>query len=344
MAAGSVIAPSPGGPRHAPQLVSASQRPARPARRDRSRVGRPDRGPPHSHRGLAGDRPGPAVGGSDVKTQVATVADRIRGELQVAQGAFAERGAVSFGPPETWTVTPQGTGVASEVAVPRLLIGGLGLGHNADTSTPTPIVDDIARLLGASVTVLPRVDAAGTMLRVATNVKTAAGARAIGTVIDPSYVAAYAPVMRGADVIGALFVGIPQASVDGPLRAALASMTVAEHGYLTVLAADGSWVVPPPGGGTGSALTATDAFGKPYAQRIIDFGAGRGRRAQSGRCRAGRGRRGVHARGPTVLSGRFSDRRGGRPRGGSHGRPAPSSAGRASRRSRSCPRPARRLA
>lgn len=238
-----------------------------------------------------------------VKTQVATVADRIRGELQVAQGAFAERGAVSFGPPETWTVTPQGTGAASEVAVPRMLIGGLGLGHNADTSTPTPIVDDIARLLGASVTVFQRVDAAGTMLRVATNVKTAAGARAIGTVIDPvgpngtpnavvaallagktyvgnaqvvgqSYVAAYAPVMRGADVIGALFVGIPQASVDGPLRAALASVTVAEHGYLTVLAADGSWVVPPPGGGAGSALTATDASGKPYAQRIIDFGAG----------------------------------------------------------------------
>jgi HAMP domain-containing protein len=79
--------------------------------------------------------------------------------------------------------------------------------------------------------------------------------------------------MNGSEVIGALFVGTPQASVDGPLRTALASVKVAEHGYLTVLASDGSWVVPPPGGGVGSALAATDASGKPYAQRLVAAGA-----------------------------------------------------------------------
>jgi hypothetical protein len=120
-----------------------------------------------------------------VTTQVASVADRMQGELQVAQGAFASRGAITFGPPETWTVPPQGTGAASAVTLPRMLVGRLPLGHNADAAAPTPIVDDIAKLLGASVTVFQRVDAAGTMLRIATNVTSADGSRAIGTVIAP---------------------------------------------------------------------------------------------------------------------------------------------------------------
>lgn len=75
-------------------------------------------------------------------------------------------------------------------------------------------------------------------------------------VVGQPYVTAYAPLMDGSKVIGALFVGTPQATVDAPLRTALATVKVSDHGYLTVLAADGSWVVPPLGASEGSALDA----------------------------------------------------------------------------------------
>ncbi|PVU83543.1 hypothetical protein DDP54_11700 [Cellulomonas sp. WB94] len=238
-----------------------------------------------------------------VETQVATVQDRMESQLRVAQSAFALRGPVTFGEPETWSLKNATTGETSDLALPRMLVGGVGFGQNADPATLSPVVDGIADLLGAATTVFQRVDEAGTMLRVATNVKTADGARAIGTVISPvaadgtpnaviaallsgttyignaqvvgqPYVTAYAPLMDGSKVVGALFVGTPQSTVDAPLRTALATVKVSDHGYLTVLAADGSWVVPPPGASEGPALDAVDADGTPFAQRLIDAAAG----------------------------------------------------------------------
>lgn len=203
-----------------------------------------------------------------VGTQVATVTDRMEAQLRVAQASFALRGPITFGEPETWSVKSQSTGATTDVALPRMLVGGVGFGQNSDPATLSPVVDGIADLLGAATTVFQRVDDAGTMLRVATNVKTADGARAVGTVISPvgadgtpnavvaalmsgqtyignaqvvgqPYVTAYAPLMDGSKVIGALFVGTPQSTVDAPLRTALATVKVSDHGYLTVLAADG---------------------------------------------------------------------------------------------------------
>ncbi|HZL02322.1 MAG TPA: Cache 3/Cache 2 fusion domain-containing protein, partial [Cellulomonas sp.] len=120
-----------------------------------------------------------------VETQVATVQDRMAAQLRVAQASFALRGAITFGAPETWSVKDQSTGATTDVALPRMLVGGVGFGQNSDPATLSPVVDGIADLLGAATTVFQRVDDAGTMLRVATSVKTADGARAIGTVISP---------------------------------------------------------------------------------------------------------------------------------------------------------------
>ena len=188
-----------------------------------------------------------------VETQVATVQDRMKAELLVAQSSFTLRGALTFGEPETWSVKDASTGATTDVAVPRMLVGGVGFGRNTDPATLSPLVDDIADVLGTATTVFQRVDDAGTMLRVATTVKTADGARAIGTAISPvaadgtpnavvaallagqsyvgnaqvvgqSYVTAYAPLMVGSKVVGALFVGTPQSTVDAPLRTALAGL------------------------------------------------------------------------------------------------------------------------
>lgn len=216
-----------------------------------------------------------------VETQVATVTDRMASDLRVAQQTFAQSGAVSFGVPERWTVTDQTTQEQTEVDLPQLLVGGTWLGRTVDPASPVPVVDEISSLLGAAVTVFQRVDQDGDMLRVATSVTNDEGNRVIGTaigatgadgtpnavvsallsgeayygtalVVGQPYVTAYAPLLQGEEVVGALFVGVPQSEVDEPLRAALAEVTVGEQGFLTVADASGAWVVPPPGAQAGA--------------------------------------------------------------------------------------------
>lgn len=236
-----------------------------------------------------------------VETQVATVTSRLKSDLGVAQQVFAGSGAVELGEPVAWKATNQTTGDARDVTLPRMTVGGTWLGQNRDLSTPTPVVDEIAELLGEAVTVFQRVDESGDMLRVATTVPTADGARAIGTyiaaqgadgtpnpvvsallagesyfgtaqVVGETYVTGYGPLLDGSgDVVGAIFVGLPQTDVDAPLRAALAEITIGDAGYVTVTDAVGAYVVPPPGGTEGeSALEATDTDGTAYTQEITD--------------------------------------------------------------------------
>ncbi|WP_282946805.1 methyl-accepting chemotaxis protein [Cellulomonas endometrii] len=237
-----------------------------------------------------------------VTTQVATVTDRMASDLRVAQQTLAQAGPVTFGAPEHWTVTDQTTGATREVDLPQLQVGGTWLGRTTDPATVVPVVDEISTLLGASVTVFQRVDEGGDMLRVATSVTNADGNRVIGTaigatapdgtpnavvasllageayygtaqVVGQPFVTAYAPLVVADQVVGALFVGVPQSEVDAPLRAALAEVTVGQEGYLTVADADGGWVVPPPGAAAGDAAGSVDADGDAYAARLVEAAA-----------------------------------------------------------------------
>lgn len=230
-----------------------------------------------------------------VSTQVDTVTTRMESELAVAQQILASLGAISLGDPLPWDVKNQETGEVTTVDLPQVSVGGEELGRVSDFATPVPVVDQVTSLLGASATVFQRMNDAGDMLRVGTTVENSEGARAIGTfiaatnangapnsivsallegqpfygtamVVGQQYVTAYAPIMSGATVVGAIFVGLPQSEVDVPLRDALANVTVGNTGYVTVLSDSGDWIVPPPGVEAG---TAADA---EYVQRLIDAG------------------------------------------------------------------------
>ncbi|MBI9113542.1 methyl-accepting chemotaxis protein [Sanguibacter suaedae] len=236
-----------------------------------------------------------------VATQVTTVTARLESDLGVAQQVLATEGTLELGEPVAWRATNQTTGDATDITLPRMSVGATWLGQNRDLSTPTPVVDDIASLLGEAVTIFQRVDETDDMLRVATTVPTADDTRAIGTyiaatapdgtpnavvaallagesffgtaqVVGETYVTGYGPLLDGSgEVIGAIFVGLPQADVDAPLRAALADITIGTDGYVTVTDAAGAYVVPPPGAVAGdSALDATDADGTPYTQSLVD--------------------------------------------------------------------------
>jgi len=239
-----------------------------------------------------------------VTAQVATVSDRLASDLRVAQQLVADAGPVSFAGPVDWQATNQLTQEVIPVALPRMSLGGVWLGQNTDAASLTPVVDDVAALLGESVTIFQRMDEQGDLLRVATTVANAEGRRAIGTfipttaadggpnpvvaallggtsyigtaqVVGSTYVTAYAPIMVDDALVGAVFVGIPQAEVDAPLREALARVAIGEHGYLTVVDPAGRYVVPPPGAAAGDvALEAVDAAGEPYVQGLLDTAAG----------------------------------------------------------------------
>jgi len=230
--------------------------------------------------------------------------------MTVALAELRQRGGVRLGgTTATWTAINQTTQATRSVSLPRLLVGGTWLGQNRNLSVRTPLVDDIYGMVGGTVTVFQRMNAAGDLLRVATNVKSKTGARAIGTfipataadgtpnavaaairsgkpyrgvakVVDTWQVSAYDPLKNAAgQVIGAIYVGTPQSEATASLREAIAATKVGENGGVTVystLAADRGRVIAatdPDRVGT-DALDDEDADGTKYVQQIIETATG----------------------------------------------------------------------
>jgi methyl-accepting chemotaxis protein len=243
-----------------------------------------------------------------VSTQGESTAAVVDSDLQVAAYALAQSGGISLGSPTkntvTWDAKNQITSEVTTVALPRVQIGGQWLGKNADVSTPTPVVDQVQSLVGGTATIFQRMNDAGDMLRVGTNVVSATGARAIGTyipavgansapnavvsavlagqtyrgtafVVDSWYVTAYQPLFDADNqVIGMLYVGVKQESLP-TLRQSIQSTTVGEHGSVQVLGATGdragSVLISPEGSTDGTnLLAAKDADGTAYVQQIVD--------------------------------------------------------------------------
>jgi methyl-accepting chemotaxis protein len=195
-----------------------------------------------------------------------------------------------------WTVSSPGGQASSPVELPRITVGGTWLGQNADPRTATPLVDQVRDRCGAVCTVLQRMNRAGDMLRVATNLTGKDETRAIGTCImaaradgtpDPViaaalrgegstgmvqvakdvYLAAYEP-MRDAsgEVIGMIETGVKQEGVP-TLRRSIMERKVGQTGYVFVLRgsgeARGRYVISKGGARDGeNILEAKDANGQ----------------------------------------------------------------------------------
>jgi methyl-accepting chemotaxis protein len=238
----------------------------------------------------------------------ATVGDSVQQTVNramtVANTELAQRGGLTArGARVTWKATNQVTKQATTVSLPRATVGGAWLGQNKNQKVRTPLVDDIRSMAGASVTVFQRMNAAGDLLRVATNVPNAEGNRAIGTyipavadgkpnavaaairagkpyrgvakVVDTWYISAYDPIRdsRGR-VVGALYVGIPQAQAIAGLTKAIAATKVGINGGVTVYStadADKGRVIAATAQGQigKTELAATDRRGAQYVQEIV---------------------------------------------------------------------------
>jgi methyl-accepting chemotaxis protein len=245
-----------------------------------------------------------------VATQGESTAATVDSDLQVADYVLQQSGGISLGSSTRntvpWDAKNQVTNEVTPVALPRVQVGRDWLGQNADVATPTPVVDQVQSLVGGTATIFQRMNDAGDMLRVGTNVVSATGSRAIGTyipavgansapnavvaavlagetyrgtafVVDSWYVTAYQPLFdAGNQVIGMLYVGVKQENLPA-LRESLQTTTAGENGTVWALGGTGdragTVLVSKDESTEGSKLLdTTDADGQTYIADVVAAG------------------------------------------------------------------------
>ncbi len=199
----------------------------------------------------------------------------------------------------SWDAVDQTTSALSKVQLPKMMVGDIVLEKITDMSQTAPIVDQVQDLVGGACTIFQRMNEAGDMLRVCTNVQKKDATRAVGTyiartnsdgslnaavaavlrgeayqgrvfVVDRWYVAAYEPIVDQTNkVIGMLYVGVPQESATS-LRAAVMAAKVGKTGYVYVLDSKGNYLISKDGKRDGECLwEAKDSDGTLFIQEIV---------------------------------------------------------------------------
>ena len=109
----------------------------------------------------------------------------VRANLQSARILLDEAGVVRTSATHsiTWEARNQFTKESSKIVLSKLLVGEQWFGQVIDPGIPVAVVDSVKRLTKANSTIFQRMNAAGDMLRIATNVVGDDGKRAIGTYI-----------------------------------------------------------------------------------------------------------------------------------------------------------------
>ncbi len=238
------------------------------------------------------------------RAQQEAVQQKVDYDLNVARDMLGRAGAVSFAEETvTWQAVNQNTKVKTAVTLPRMMVGDTWLGQNADLSISSPVVDATRDLVGGTCTIFQRVNQAGDMLRVCTNVETLDHTRAIGTfipaantdgtsnpvvsavlksetyrgrafVVNGWYTTAYEPILDASgDVVGVLYVGVRQENVAS-LRAGIMDVTVGKTGYVFVLGGSGDqrghYIVSKDGTRDGEDIwEAKDSAGVPFIQEMV---------------------------------------------------------------------------
>jgi len=226
-------------------------------------------------------------------------------DLNVARQVLAQTGVVKLADETVeWQAVNQFTQSSGRVSLPRMMVGDSWLGQNFKSDVPSLVVDSVQSLVGGTCTIFQRMNKAGDMLRVSTNVYGADGRRAIGTfipaakedgganpivqavlngkmfqgrafVVNAWYVTAYEPIKDASgEVVGMLYVGVQEESASS-LREAIMAMRVGETGYVDVLnamgATRGHYVISYKGTRDGDDLwQIKDANGELFVQKFCN--------------------------------------------------------------------------
>ncbi|NLS94692.1 MAG: HAMP domain-containing protein [Planctomycetaceae bacterium] len=239
-----------------------------------------------------------------LRTNQEKLAAELQHNLAVAEHLLQQQGPIELDDETvSWNAVNQFSKEAHKVDLPRIRCGSAWLGQNVQADVVSPVVDDVQRLVGGTCTVFQRMNPAGDMLRVCTNVQKLDGTRAIGTyipavnpdrspnpviaavlkgetfvgrafVVNQWYMTAYRPICDAKnEVVGVLYFGIPLEEVT-ELRQGIMDLVVGKTGYVFVLAGSGEekgeYVISQGGQRDGENIyDAKDADGKPFIQEII---------------------------------------------------------------------------
>ncbi len=233
------------------------------------------------------------------KAQQEMLQGNIDSSLNVAREVLRNTGDIRLAEETvTWDAVNQFTKTSQRVTLPKVMVGETWLGKISDMATPAPVVDQTQNLVQATCTIFQRMNEAGDMLRVSTNVQKLDGARAIGTyipktrpdgtadpvvasvlqgqtyqgrafVVNKWYITAYEPIRDASqNIVGMLYVGVPQESVAS-LRQSIMAVEVGKTGYVYVLDFAGNYVISEKGTRDGENLyDARDANGDLFIQEI----------------------------------------------------------------------------
>lgn len=225
--------------------------------------------------------------------------------INVAKEVIRRTGEISIRGAQRWTAVNQFTNESVEIDAPNISFGGITIPRVSSFSTKVPIVDQITQLSGATSTIFVKMNQKGDMLRIATTVKKKNGERAVGTyipaqnpdgtpnpvvstilqgkeyfgrafVVDQWYVTAYSPLkLNNGEIIGMVYVGIPQSVVEEGLRKAIYAMKIGETGYVYVLGGSGKekghYIISKDGKRDGENIwESKDANGKYFIQEIVN--------------------------------------------------------------------------
>jgi len=242
-----------------------------------------------------------------VRTQDQLIQQTATNNLNVARRVLREQGAtLSHSQTAQWTAINQFSKAETTVTLPQMLVGDAWLGQNRSIAQKTAVVDEVKDIVGGISTIFQRMNEAGDMLRVATNVVNADGERAIGTyipavnpdgqpnpvvasilnkksyrarvfVVDSWYMAAYEPILdEQGQVIGIMSVG-EKLENNNVLRQAIMDINVGKTGYVFVFGGKGDqrgqYIISKGGERDGeNVLNTQDASGNFVIQSIVDKG------------------------------------------------------------------------
>lgn len=197
-----------------------------------------------------------------------------------------------------WSAENQYTGRKMSVSLPEISFGGIPLEKNNDPEENSMVVDEAVEMWGVGTcTIFQRMNSAGDMLRIATNIVNGNGQRAIGTyipAINPNgdhnkiiasvlkgkgyygktnifntlYIGAYEPIFIEGKVVGVLYYGIEQ-DKDKTIHNAVLNKKVGTTGYVTVLDSKGNYIISNNGQRDGENIIDVQYDGTTYPIRDI---------------------------------------------------------------------------
>jgi hypothetical protein len=199
-----------------------------------------------------------------------TAKPRVANGIMLCKDFFRSQGGLTFSNETvTWTAINQFSKEAKEVRLPKMVVGGRWFGQVKDMNERVMIVDQVKELTGGACSIFQRINAEGDMLRVASNVKTKDGTRAIGTyipaiqpdgtknpvvesvlnkktftgrafVVNAWYATSYDPIYGpNGQVVGLTSFGIPQ-DESNDVRKSILTKRIGDGGYVAIIGGSGA--------------------------------------------------------------------------------------------------------